>query len=316
MKGIGILLMMVGHVYYGYIPKLSQLIYTFHMPMFFIVAGYFSKSWTDGKSAKATIRKSFVRLVVPMLVLHGALALWQVLLVFAKGEPWISVLRIFTTALWADVYGPSTLYGPNPLGISWFLMSLFVAKTALLFLSRLRRWALPISLLMAVAAILLHGVFPYSIWCITLGMTAFPFVTLGWWVRQHKVPVWIIVILVLCWPLEYLFVAGPDMYSFLWPCWPVNVLGACGGTYVLYFFSKFLATRTKYVSGLFAYLGMISLAIMCMHGFEIDAHLGSHLCALFGLDLSVWAMYVWRYLLTIALAIALVHIPKIKNIFS
>lgn len=317
MKGIGILLVMVGHIYYGYIPKVSRLIYSFHMPMFFIVAGYFSKSWTDWTTDKATIRRYFIRLVTPMVFTNVLLLLWQVLLVFVKGDPWGSVLSRFVSILWADVYCPPMKYGPCSLGITWFLMALLVAKTILLFLTRLKGWALSISLFLALATIMLHRFFPYSIWCITLGMTALPFVTIGWWARNHKIPVWVIVLSVACWPCVYLLYGSPlDMYDFAWPCWPLNVIAACGGTWVLYFFSKWLAAHTKYVSGLFAYLGMISLAIMCMHGFEIDAHLGSHLCALFGLDLSVWAMYVWRYLLTIALAIALVHIPKIKNIFS
>ncbi len=42
MKGIGILLVLIGHVWQ--LPdSIHQTIYSFHMPMFFIVAGYFSK---------------------------------------------------------------------------------------------------------------------------------------------------------------------------------------------------------------------------------------------------------------------------------
>lgn len=314
MKGIGILLMMIGHAYYDF-PKVGSIIYTFHMPMFFIVAGYFSKSWTDWQAAKASIRKYLIRLVAPMIFTNVLFLLWEMMMVFVKGNAWSSVISRLTTILWADVCVPSFKYGPSQLGITWFLMALLVAKITLLFLSRLKGWALPISLLAAWASIMLHRVFPYSVWCISLGMTALPFVTIGWWVHNHKVPVWAIVIIVVSWPLTYLWVGDIDMYCFSWPCWPLNVIAACGGTWVLYFFSKMLAKHTKYISGVLAYLGVISLAIMCMHGLEIDTHLGNHLRALLGFELPIWAMYIWRYLLTIVLAIVLVQIPMVKRIF-
>ena len=41
MKGIGILLVIIGHVAHGY--GLYPIIYVFHMPLFFIVSGYFYK---------------------------------------------------------------------------------------------------------------------------------------------------------------------------------------------------------------------------------------------------------------------------------
>ena len=46
MKGIGILLVLLGHVYEW--KAIGHFVYSFHMPLFFIVAGYFSKRsiWT------------------------------------------------------------------------------------------------------------------------------------------------------------------------------------------------------------------------------------------------------------------------------
>lgn len=41
-KGIGILLVIIGHLAHGY-GVLIPIIYTFHMPLFFIVSGYFYK---------------------------------------------------------------------------------------------------------------------------------------------------------------------------------------------------------------------------------------------------------------------------------
>lgn len=315
MKGIGILLVMIGHVYSQYLPNTHHLIYTFHMPMFFLIAGFFSKAYENKASSIASIKKYFVRLVIPMVFTQILFVLWHVLLVFTKGESWTNAIAQFTSLFWADVYCPSTKYGPLSLGVTWFLMALFVSKTLFLFLSRFKLWAIPMSLLIALIAILLHKVFPYSIWCFTLGMTALPFVTFGWIVHNYKIPIWIIVISIACWPIAYLFLGNLDIYHFVWPCWPVNVLAACGATYCIYWLCLWIGKHTRFLSKGLAHLGVASLAIMCVHDFEIGSHLGNHLRVLFGLDLPVGWLYVWRYMITIIIAFALVHIPKVKRIF-
>ena len=71
----------------------------------------------------------------------------------------------------------------------------------------------------------------------------------------------------------------------------------------------------RITSKVLAALGVWSLAIMCVHCFEINAHLGSRLWALTGVEVGQWPMFAWRLVLTLGLAILLVHIPKVKNLF-
>lgn len=62
-KGIGIILVILGHTEYPY----RDLIYTFHMPLFYIVTGYlfdFSKWEND---MKGFIKNRFFKLIVPYL---------------------------------------------------------------------------------------------------------------------------------------------------------------------------------------------------------------------------------------------------------
>ena len=74
---------------------------------------------------------------------------------------------------------------------------------------------------------------------------------------------------------------------------------------------KYLKITTKVLS----VLGVWSLAIMCVHCFEIYSHLGNRLRAMVGVDLSVLGLGLWRMVLAIGLAIVLVHIPKVKKLF-
>ena len=100
---------------------------------------------------------------------------------------------------------------------------------------------------LAVSALLLHKMFPYSIWCISLGLVALPFVTLGWWLRSHTLPLWTKLLAIGCWILA-IGVSYLGMYDFEWKIYPLDVVGACGGTYVLYLLSKLIDRHLKYVS--------------------------------------------------------------------
>jgi fucose 4-O-acetylase-like acetyltransferase len=64
-KGIGIILVMIGHSGMFLIIKenafLSTFIYSFHMPLFFIIAGFFMKD-------NVNLKKSVKRLLIPFLI--------------------------------------------------------------------------------------------------------------------------------------------------------------------------------------------------------------------------------------------------------
>ena len=314
MKGIGILLVLLGHVWRASIPITNHVILSFHMPLFFIIAGYFSKPFTNWTDFKGNLAKYFRRLVVPMLLTETMITLWSILIALTKGNSWDTVIVNALSIFWADVYGPNTPWGHVSLGVIWFLGALLVSKTLLMLLSRLNGWAIPVSLIISYAAIMLNKVFPYSIWCITLGMSALPFVVIGWWARNHPIPLWFKISCIACWVLA-LFFSELEMYAFRWECYPLDILGACGATYCVYLLSQWIDRHTKVIGRVLVWLGITSLAIMCVHGFELESHLGNHLRALLGLDLSVAGLYVWRYAITIAIAGLLIYIPKIKKIF-
>lgn len=314
MKGIGILLVMTGHFFGWNHPWLSQVILSFHMPLFFVVAGYFSKAYVDGPTSLSHIKHFSRRLIPPFVFTQFAIVAWAVLMVFAKHEGWNPVIRDSLSLFWADVDGPMTPWGKLTIGVIWFLLALFVAKSLLIPLSRLKQWAIPVSVILAFGTIMLHQVFPYSIWCIALGLTALPFVTIGWWVKEHPFPLWLNLLCIGCW-IAAMLISRLEMYTFTWKCYPLDVLGAYGGTYCIYWISKWMDKYFRPVSKVFAYLGLISLAIMCVHCFEIASHLGNRVMVAVGFEWQDWAFSILRYVLTVGLAIAVVHIPGVKRLF-
>lgn len=61
-RAFGIILMVMGHIYFGGI--FDKIIHSFHMPMFFIISGYFYKDQKIGM----LIKKRFFTLIIPYLI--------------------------------------------------------------------------------------------------------------------------------------------------------------------------------------------------------------------------------------------------------
>lgn len=314
MKGIGIILMMTCHFFGWNHLWLSRTINAFHMPMFFIVAGYFSKPDSAISSSKKLLGKYCNRLIWPFAVTQLLLMIWAILMVFAKGDSWNSTIRIVLSTFWADPYGPPTQFGQLNIGVTWFLIALLVGKILLIPLSRLKNWSIPVSLILAYGAILLHKVFPYSIWCLALGLTALPYITIGWWIKGHKIPACCGLVLIFFWTLSILF-SKMDMFNMDYGCYPLNVLGACGGTYFLYCISRTIAKHTKFIAQSLAILGIASLAILCAHYVELETHMTNHLCALIPFEIPILLKWVCKYLVTLGIAFIFIKAPFLKKIF-
>lgn len=130
-KGIAIILVIVGHT----VPNPSPLrhaIFSFHMPVFFILAGYTfrPKPWRE------LLSDSVSRLLVPYVVL--ALA-WQVPTFLMSGVPLtsgtlVAGLKTLVFASGVDVPG----LGVTAVGMAWFLAALFTSR--LLFNVLVRRF--------------------------------------------------------------------------------------------------------------------------------------------------------------------------------
>jgi fucose 4-O-acetylase-like acetyltransferase len=107
-KFVGVLLVVCGHVLAQIMPgshfahALYLFIYTFHMPLFIVLAGYFSRgfSFSSGKA-----RKLITNLAVPYVIFETAFALFRWLIGVAQ-RPSFTLL--------------------DPYFVTWFLLALFV----------------------------------------------------------------------------------------------------------------------------------------------------------------------------------------------
>lgn len=117
-KGIGILLVILGHIYDGD-NILANWIYSFHIPLFFIISG-FLLNFEKETSLKKLFFKRFKTLIIPYIIFCT---------INIVGNFILNNMSIFL--LKVDILNISTLYGVYAL---WFLPALFISEFIFLFI--------------------------------------------------------------------------------------------------------------------------------------------------------------------------------------
>jgi fucose 4-O-acetylase-like acetyltransferase len=154
-KGVGIILVVIGHAWRGLdsagmignpdlFRVIDQLIYNFHMPLFFLLSGMTYQAWALKRPAPEAAVSRVTRLLWP-------LALWSYLFAAAR--------LAAGDAANTEVSGPqSLLFFPlPPRDHFWFLWALFLQHLAVLALIRTVRRPLEARTWAALAALLILG---------------------------------------------------------------------------------------------------------------------------------------------------------------
>ena len=327
MKGIGILLMFVGH--FQNVGWLHQIIYSYHMPMFFLIAGYFSKSIGAMKSANGAegggrivfspIFKYFQRLVVPAFVVYALLIVYLIPWAVVK-QDWSNVMAGLIRMIWLSGDEPLiTQYGEIYVGIIWFLPALFWAKSIHYLLTGLNKWGmLGIACVLSFGAVIANSYMPYLPWCLYQGLIALPFVAIGWWVKQEGLNKWFVIVSIIAWIIAILF-SDMEMYTCDMKCWPIDVLGGCGGAICLYYVSKWIGIHAKWITTVLAQIGICSLAVICMHEFFDWSDIANTICIhtpLKALKANMDMFALYKDVMILIAGICIAKAPGLKRIFG
>jgi len=120
-KGIGILAVVVGHN----VAALQPIIFSFHMPLFFILAGYTMKAVSKEQMLKVTI-KDFKRLIVPCIVTRLIILFGEL---FINHSDLVHEMKVLIECLiWGSHNGTFFGIALPPIGRIWFLPALFWSK--------------------------------------------------------------------------------------------------------------------------------------------------------------------------------------------
>ena len=121
MKGIGIIAMIIGH---SIVPLyVDRFIFAWHMPLFFIISGYFYKR----VDSKTMFIKNWKGLLMPYLITSFLLVLIGYM---KKKEGWDSISSALLSMLVASgSKGNPTSLAYYFIGALWFLLAMFWCRT-------------------------------------------------------------------------------------------------------------------------------------------------------------------------------------------
>lgn len=260
-KGVAILAMIAGHCGFPYMPFIDS----FHMPLFFIFAGYFYRQ----RSVRESLTKDFCRLIVPYIVFASIYVIKFTITKGYKGD-WDTVLTCLLNAFWTG--GPlnetdvifSCFHG---IGAIWFLPALFWCKNVYNVVDRNvsnigSKFVL--CLLLSLLAIYTFNyiiIFPFSI---LTGCSSLFFFAVGHYARNYEISISISGILILLWIVAILF-SDMSIAVGIFNCVPLNFLGACGGTFAVYKFSQFVEKHLPLFKNALSWCGRYSMVILCFH---------------------------------------------------
>jgi polysaccharide biosynthesis protein PslL len=301
-RGIGILLVVMGHNDFALVsPFAYKLIYSFHMPLFFFLSGYFINTTIGFWSF---FKKRFNSLIKPYL--FTLFLIYFISLSFGKLG--------FQTAIFRTV---KSLYGTGRYidwVQLWFLPHLFVVSLyAFVFYAAVKkvdnryvRWAI-LLLTLGVASLFLQSFYPfplnvfgksYELWglpfSLDLVLLSGFFFILGSETRQvtsEKIFGNVIFLLVTGAALVLMnifFAARIDLNTRMYESFIINTLESITGILFILSLSRQVELHTEKLASFFKYIGRISLILLIFH-VPIQDFWGQKIRGLTGNDqLSIW----------------------------
>ena len=236
------------------------------------------------------------RLLVPFVVTIGCIIMTQAGIQIARGE---------------------TIQITHVMGPLWFLPAMWWAKVTtggINSVKQLERYILPIGICIGLLAYGISLFWMEDKVFLIQGLCAVPFIAIGQWCKTNNVPKWLVWVSIVAWIGAICF-SSMNMRACEFGCWPLDIIGACGGTYVLYkIIDRVNAldyTWLKSALKPLAWIGRFSLAVLCAHGLEWKALLPLEELVCGGIGLLVM-----RFLITMIIAVVLVYTPGLKKIYA
>ena len=277
-KGIGILMVIIGHC--PSIPvMLNQLIFSVHMPLFFILSGYTFKLKYSEQPWKY-IAKTAKALLIPYGISCLIIIAVQVFKsIIYEGDTAYELLK-WINASWYGSGGKYPEFFVNHgipmtyIGALWFLLAMFFAKSFLVLIMRSRTPFLWVMICLFIGYVSSQKLFwfPFSI---QAGLCSVLFVYIGYLIREKDLFSWKAV----HWTLKILML-GAWIYCivFCGRFWLVgntfsdgflDIIGSVCGTFVIVYISQGLE-KVRPLRFLLSGTGRLSLGIMCAHLIVLD----------------------------------------------
>ncbi len=268
-KGIGIIAVVIGHMD---LTTLNKFIFSFHMPLFFLISGYFL---SNKLSVSQLAKRKAKQLLIPYTFTCICICILSVVedIAFDNGENLLYNLKMW---IYASLYGSGGEYFEpfyiKRIGALWFLLAMFFALVIV-------RYALDtkytVLVIICLAYVGYHSAkiiwLPFSV---QAGMTAALFVYIGYWAKGEKIlekkpQVGLTLITLGIWVFCIIFCGQLYMVNNVYVNGALDIIGAVCGTYIVLLLSKWLS-HIKWIALILKFYGQNTLVFMCFHLIELN----------------------------------------------
>lgn len=274
-KGIAMLCIIAGHLGQD---RVNNFVFTFHVPIFFLISGYFLN---DRLPVKEFVKRKAKQLMIPYVIAWGCITVGTVIFALL----WQRTLKAGPCALCNQILGglygngsgihiiiiSDAIYVPT-VGALWFLPALFFALAIVRYFMNRKYggvWIFFIALLgyeSSQAAWLPLSVQP--------GMVAASFVYLGMLARKYnvmerKLPKEMKIGIAALWVFCILFCGKLYLVENMFANGILDYAGALAGSYLVICFSRWLEQKTHYIAKGLRFLGQNTLIMLCVHAVEL-----------------------------------------------
>lgn len=269
MKGIAILAVILGHCV-GIPLWLHRLIYSFHLPLFFLIGGYFYRS----SKGSLQFKKDFKRLIVPYFAVMTIICLYAFVAHYViRSDHSHAYVNFFATIFPTGLTSKSVTANSVPI---WFLFALFWCREIFNFLYRtLNKFPryIVIIILPIVAIIFYESVKPAYIelpFAFIQGLSAILFFATGHIIRKYKQGITVRLSIAggMFWCFGFMF-SNIEMIKCTYNLLDFTI--AVCGTYCIYKLSELIASirgRFLFIPNVLSWYGKVSLVILCAHTIE------------------------------------------------
>ncbi len=262
-KGIGIILVVLGHLNSAEQP-IRNFIYSFHMPLFFILSGVFFNEKTEFKHL---LLKSIKTLLIPYLIFVAVDALVYIII---NNFQWEAVDFAIKTRL-ISMTGIRLRITNLPL---WFMFALFFTRILYYFIYKIRALEV-ITIVAGVVLVTVAKEFWYPPKCMYIvALPCILFYSLGYRLKRHifnlhtlKFNGWGITLSMLAFVSLYItsnINECVNIYSYKYGNFILFYLNGILGSALIIVLSVWLS-RVKGISNVFTYFGKNSVVIMICH---------------------------------------------------
>ena len=321
-KVVALFGVIVGHSQYLGVPaRVARFFYSFDMPLFFIISGFFQKT-TDRLDAKF-IKKNAMALLVPYVVTCSIVIFGAALQAATDPNQSIAGVAFYWTK--ASFFGAGSITPKTPsfvpqIGAVWYLLSLFIAKCFLAYANQQNN-----PLVLVLVAFFVGCSTTELFWLpfsIQPALGAVLFLYIGQRIRQSNTlkkltnTEWVLIATV--WLFSSLKYGELYMVTNTYTHGMLDVIGGVFGALTILKISEVVAATNSRLASALSIVGSHTLPLFCMHLVELNLFKYETIAPVIEMTpLPQWISYVIARLIIIGLLSALLYItpPYISGLF-